>query len=320
MTLKLAVIVFGICSLVFVSGCSEPMANKTLLSVDFNQNQTLRYKFVTERNIDIHWNQSDDSSKSHKRSKESVNMIMKYEPVEVDAYGITKIKAYCDSIKVEKSGSSKDDAARSLKGKSFVITVGPNGKVHDKSDLKRVIREAGKKAFRKGSDIKDPDLIEDFMATQWFLWDSVSSIDNPVEGIKVGQQWKSKLLVPNSMAMRLARDVTYELEEIRETDRGKIAVIKSTYALTDSVPSEWPLPWAGRFQLAGQFGFFRSMFRGLSVIELSGQGKELFNIDTGQTESYEQTYRFKMKPKVLPLPETDPLITIDQRLSMQLLE
>jgi hypothetical protein len=319
--LKLVVVVFSICCLVFVFGCSEPVADRTLLSVDFNQGQALQYKFITERDIDIHWDQSDESSKSHKRSKESVDMVMKYEPVEVEAYGITKIKAYCERIKVGKSDSAKDDAAESLIGKSFVMAVGPNGKIHDKSDLKRVIQEAGEKAFRRsGSDIKNPDLIEDFIATQWFLWDPVSSIDKPTKGLRVGQQWRSKLLVPNSMAMRLARDVTYELEEIRETDKGRIAVIKSTYSLADSAPSEWPLSWTRRFQLAGQFGFFQSMFRGLSALELSGQGEELFNIDTGQTESYEQTYHFTVKPNASLLPGTDPLITIDQRMSMQLLE
>lgn len=319
--MKLVVAVFSVASLVFVFGCSEPVANRTLLSVDFNQDQTLKYRFVTERNIDIHWDQSDDSSKSHKRSKESVDMIMEYEPVEVDAYGITKIRAYCSKIKVEKSGSIKDDATRSLKKKSFVLTVGPNGKIHDRSELKRVIQQAGEKAFRRSdSNVKQPDLLEDFMATQWFLWDPISSIDKPARGLRVGQQWKSKLLVPNSMAMRTARDVTYELEEIRETDRGRIAVIKSTYSLADSAPSHWPLPWTRRFRLAGQFGFFRSMFKGLSVLEVNGQGEELFNIDLGRTESYEQSYRFTMKPNASPLPGTDPLITIKQRLSMQLLE
>ncbi len=321
MTLKLVVVTFSICSLVFVFGCSEPVAERTLLSVDFNQDQTLRYKFITERDIDIHWDQSDDSSKSHKRSKESVDMIMVYEPVEVDAYGITKIKAYCDSIKVEKSGSAKDDAVESLKRKSYIIAVGPNGKIHDRSDLKRVIQEAGEKAFKKSSsDVKQPDLIEDFIATQWFLWDSVSSIDKPAKGLKVGQQWKSKLLIPNSMVIRLARDVTYTLEEIRETDKGRIAVIKSTYTLADSAPSEWPLPWTRRFRLAGQFGFFQSMFRGLSVKSIEGQGEELFNLDAGLIVSHEQTYRIILKPNASPLPGTDPLITINQRLSMQLLE
>ncbi len=122
------------------------------------------------------------------------------------------------------------------------------------------------------------------------------------------------------MVIRPVRDVTYKLAEIRQSDSGRIAVIASTYKLAESIPADWPpFPWSGGFQLAGQFGFFRSMFQGFNVTSIEGQGEELFNIDMGRTESYEQSYKVNIKTGGSPLPGADPVITIEQRMSMQLL-
>lgn len=313
-------ILFYIFFAVFIAGCDTPVSEKTLFSVDFNKDEAVRYRFISERTIDTNWNPDEQKPGTSKITSESIDMVIKYVPVEVNPYGITTIEAYCESIKASISGSSRKDAAETIAGKSFKITVGPNGKIHDRTELVKVIQEAGKSAFRKDGNIKDPDLIEDFAATQWFLWDSVSSIEKPIAGLKVGQKWQSKLPVPNSMVIRPVRDVTYKLAEIRQTDNGRIAVITSTYELADSVPEDWsPLPWSGRFQLAGQFGFFRSMFQGLNVTSIEGQGEELFNIDLGRTESYEQSYKVKIKTGGSPLPGADPIIAIEQRISMQLL-
>ena len=159
-------------------------------------------------------------------------------------------------------------------------------------------------------------MICDFIATQWFLWDSVSSIEKPAEGVSVGQTWQSKLSVPTPMVSRKARDVTYTLDEIRESEKEQLAVIHSSYSLAESTPNDWPIPYSGRFRMSGMFGFFR----GYKVLDLQGQGEELFNIKAGRTEKYNQQYQMQMEASLqLPLGEK-PRITIEQNLTMQLLE
>jgi hypothetical protein len=68
--------------------------------------------------------------------------------------------------------------------------------------------------------------------------------------------------------------------------------------------------------MSGMFGFLR----GYKVLDLQGQGEELFNIKAGRTEKYNQRYRMQMEASLqLPLGEK-PRITIEQNLTMQLLE
>jgi len=155
------------------------------------------------------------------------------------------------------------------------------------------------------------------MATQWYLWDSLASIEKPAKGVKVGQTWKSHLLVPTSMVLRIGRDVTYRLAEVSETEHGPVAVINSTYAMSDVKPKV-PLPYEGSFRLAGTFGFFRAMFKGLSVTSLEGTGQELFDINNGRVDSREQNYKFTLKPNASPLPGADPIIYIEQKITMRL--
>jgi hypothetical protein len=198
------------------------------------------------------------------------------------------------------------------------LTVNASGKIEDYTSLDELIRQIGDQAFRKGNRggrIKEPDLIADIIATQRFLWDSISSIEKPVDGVSVGQSWNSQLLVPTPMVMQQARDVTYTLDEIRTTDKGRIAVIKSSYSLAKSRPSGWPMPYEGNFRMAGTFGFFR----GYPTVGLKGEGEELFNIDAGKIEKYNQQYEAQFNA-VLPGPlGPNPLITINQKITMQLL-
>jgi len=135
--------------------------------------------------------------------------------------------------------------------------------------------------------------------------------------VSVGQTWKSKLSVPNPMVIRRARDVTYRLDEIRPTERGQFAVIRSSYSLAKSVPQTWPNPYlgSGRFEMSGRFGFFR----GYKVLDLQGRGEELFDIDAGRIEQYNQQYQMKLDSS-LPMIGANIRITIEQRLTMQLLE
>lgn len=328
----------SIISVVFVlsifAGCGPDTVGKKLdsdgrkfLTVDFHKDQTLRYKFVSSRTIELDWGSKKGTSKTNRpdTSFESMEMVVAYTPVDIDPYGLTTIRANCETVKVNRtSGRSrkkaKIDAVKSFEGETFTLKVAPTGKIEDRSELDELFREIGKKAFRirnKHEKIKDPDMIGDIVALQWFLWDSISSIEKPADGVSVGQMWTSQLSVPAPMVMRKARDVTYTLAEIRPTEKGQMAVITSSYSAAKTVPNSWPIPYSGSFLVSGMFGFLRNY----RIIELSGQGEELFNIDLGRTEKYEQQYQMRISASLsMPLGGVRPKITIKQKLTMQLLE
>lgn len=279
---------------------------------------------MSSRDIEVDWSFAQDDAKKAKskvdKSHESMEMIVAYTPVEVGRYGLTTIKATCESVKVRrKQRRSTKDAVESLSGKSFIITVSPTGKIEDYSQLDELIREIGKKAFRTGGRegrIKNPDMIGDFVATQWFLWDVIASIEKPLDGVSVGRSWTSKLSVPTPMVSRLARDVTYTLDEIRQSEKGQLAVIKSSYSLAKSAPKSWPIPYAGRFRMSGTFGFLTRY----KYLNLQGGGQELFNIDSGRTEQYNQQYQLNIEASAPFGLGAGPRIKIKQNLTMQLLD
>jgi hypothetical protein len=325
--LKAALLILTTLVLSFLAGCKTaaekelPLEKGELLTVDFHAGQTLRYKFVTGREITVELDTTAAKSRSGRpvsdKSTESLEIIMAYTPIEVDPFGQTKVMALCESVKVARSKGPQRDAVDYLSGKTFMLTVGPTGRIEDYFQLDELLKETGKKAFRPNTDIKEPDMISDFVATQWFLWDAVSSVNEPSLGLAVGQTWTSKLSVPTPMVMRKARDVTYKLDEIRPGEKGRLAVISSSYKIADSAPHEWPIPYSGRFRVAGSFGFYRNY----KVIDLRGKGEELFNIDAGRIEQYSQQYQMQLSASLLiPLAGVNPEITIKQILTMDLLE
>jgi len=320
--LKAALTVLTFAFLSVLTGCEA--GGRRLLTVDFQPGQTLRYKFMSSRDIEVDWSFAQDDAKKAKskvdKSHESMEMVVAYTPVEVGRYGLTTIKATCESVKVRrKQRRSTKDAVESLSGKSFIITVSPTGKIEDYSQLDELIREIGKKVFRTGGRegrIKNPDMIGDFVATQWFLWDVIASIEKPLDGVSVGRSWTSKLSVPTPMVSRLARDVTYTLDEIRQSEKGQLAVIKSSYSLAKSAPKSWPIPYAGRFRMSGTFGFLTRY----KYLNLQGGGQELFNIDSGRTEQYNQQYQLNIEASAPFGLGAGPRIKIKQNLTMQLLD
>jgi hypothetical protein len=328
MRLKPALNVFIALVLAFLAGCNGAAGEKSLLTVDFQQDQSLRYKFVSSRDIEVDWGTVKSGTRRGQqqvdKSSESMSMVVAYTPVKADPYGLTTIEATCESVKVKRSApkgpqTAQRDAVENLSGKTFTLAVSPTGKIEDYSQLDKLIEEIGQKAFRpdrKRGIIKEPDMISDFIATQWFLWDSVSSIEKTAEGLSVGQNWQSKLSVPTPMVMRKARDVIYTLDEIRQTEKGQLAVIRSSYSLAKSVPRDWPVPYTGRFRMSGKFGFLK----GYKVLDLQGKGEELFNIDKGRMEQYNQQYQIQLEAFMPMGIDTKPLITIDQNLTMTLLE
>ncbi len=332
--LRTALIIFATVSLSALAGCNGPAGGgkhlpggRELLTVDFEEGESLTYKFVCRREIDIDWDPTGKASKGGKaasdKSTESLEVVMVYNPVEVDPYGLTTIEATCSSVKVQRSkrgGASggRKDAAEYAGGKSFKLTVGPAGKIEDYSELDKLVQEMGEKAFRPNTDrgrIKEPEMIGDFVCTQWFLWDSVSSVQNAVEGVVVGDSWESQLSVPSPIVMRKARDVTYTVAEIRESEQGLLAVIDSNYTLAESVPKSWPVPYSGRFQMSGTFGFLG----GYKILSLAGQGQELFNIDAGRTEQYNQQYEMVLDSSIPLGIDATPRISIKQTITAQLL-
>ncbi len=292
---------------------------RAFLTVDFQPGQTLRYKFMSSRDITVDW---EPGRSQVQEQAEHLEMVVAYTPVEVDPYGISVIRATVESVAATRTGGAGGrsfgaDAVETAQGRTFMLKVDPRGKTVDASQLKTLVEELGEKAFRTNTTrgrIKDPDMIGDFVAGQWFLWDALSSIEQPAAGVATGQTWASQLSVPTPMVMRKARDVKYRLEEIRQSDDGPVAVIRSTYALAASAPPDWPVPYSGRFQMSGTFGFLGPY----EALGLEGGGAELFNLEAGRTERCEQKYTMRMRASLPPMGvRANPLITIEQTLTME---
>ena len=312
-------------------GLFGPRRDRQLFSVDFQPGRVLRYKFVSKREILIDFGALSGKRRAGQqkhKSLEQMELVMAYRPVEIDPLGFATIEATCESAKVRRVSmlgkqASKKDAVTTAAGKSFRLKITPSGTIEDKSQLRELIKETAKAAFGRGGrkGIKEPDMIFDFIATQWFLWDSISSIKRPAEGVAVGESWQSKLLVPLPVPMRVGRDVLYQLEEVKDSETGQIAVIKSSFTLAERPDSGWPVPYVGNFQMAGTFGFFS----GYEVLSLSGGGEQLYNIDAGVIESDRQEYEVRMSVRMpgmgrkSAIAKLEPNMTVRQEITMQLL-
>jgi hypothetical protein len=330
LTTRITIIYFAV-ALSLSSGCRAPWAGgknaapaRVLLTVDWVQGQTLRYAFTSNRQIMLDWEPNANANGAADKVQhlsDRVRLVMAYTPVTVDPFGTSTIRVTCESVEVRRTGrpsgrGATSDALSTAQGRSFTIQVDPRGKMVDRSQLEALITELGRAAFIKDSDprIKMPDLIGDFIASQWFLWNAVATVPDPAAGVAVGQTWTSKLWIPTPMVMRRAREVTYRLDEVRENETERLAVISSTYRLADSTPSDWPIPYSGRFQMQGTFGLLGSYH----ISELDGTGLELFNLDAGRIESAEQRYTLKMSASLPPMGiRAHPHITIEQVLTTE---
>lgn len=328
--MKKILAITGLLVLIIVSGCGGPAVLKgprEYPAVTFEQGQTLRYRFTSSRETDIDWGSMGKKGKSTKskidRHTESFTMVVAYKAVKADPYGLTKIKATCESVRLNRTGGRKKrdqrDAARYFSGKHFTISIEPNGKIDDHSNLHHLIKRVGEDAFRddpKLGRIKSVDMIGDFIVSQWFLFDSISSIENPIDGVAVGDSWSSKLSIPTPMVTREARNVEYTLSEIRDSDRGRVAVINSVYSPSKTVPSDWAIPYTGYFKMKGTFGFLRAY----KILELEGSGEELFNLDTGRIEKQNQQYQVKFSAQFPLGLGIKPEMIIRQKLTMELIK
>jgi len=335
LTTKLAIV--ATVSLTVLAGCNrlnlgrkQPGGDasagpRVFLTVDHDPNRTLRYAFTSNREILLDWDpQANGGAGQVQKQSERVKLVVAYTPQTVDPYGISTVRAVCESVEVKRAGrpsgrGAYNDAVQVAQGKTFTLKVDSRGKIVDYSQLRALISELGAAAFRvsaRGGRVKEPDMVGDFILSQWFLWDAVATVANPSAGVAVGQSWHSQLWIPVPMVMRKARDVTYRLDEVRADDAGRLAVIGSTYRLADTTPSDWPIPYSGRFQMSGTFGFLG----GYQVTSLDGTGLELFNIDAGRIESAEQRYTMALKGSLPPMGiRANPHLTIEQVLTTELL-
>jgi hypothetical protein len=309
-----------------LAGCREG-AKKEFLVVEFKADTPLEYKLVSEREITLELQTSDPKMAGRNKPQtmsEKLELIMLYEALEVDAYGLTTIRGTCKSAKVTRKSfsgkSAKLDAAEHLTGESFEIGLTPAGRISDYSSLTKVVQKVGEMAFdektvRRGR-IKNDDMLHDFIAMQWYLWDSVSTIEEPLDGVEVGQSWTANQLIPLPLPVKLVRATTYTYEGAEETDEGRKATIGSSYVLGEGTLENWPKPYAGGYSLRGMFAFLGNY----KFENLEGSGKQVFNIDRGVVETDRQEYKLTISAAFpLALGDTTPCLTIDQKISVELL-
>jgi len=301
-----------------------------LLSVDFEPNQTLVYNFVSERIMNVNLDPTGKYSKGKQDGKEQeqtekLEMQIAYKPVKIDSVGISVIEATCNSAKVTRTGTGrtqeKADAAENLAGKSFTLKITPTGKIVDYSSLDAVAKELADSAFGGGETkkgkIKNPDMVMDVMATQYYIWDSIAAIKNPLKGVDKKSKWNSKLLAPMPYVSKIGRNVEYKLTGVEKVGDANLAEITGTYSLSKT-PADVTLPYSGGFQMKGMFGFLQ----GYKVLDITGQGKQLFDIDKGRIKSDTQEYEATVSASIFGLgsDELTPNIKIEQKITMTLVE
>ncbi len=306
------------------AGQGKEGGDKVRLAPQFKEGKGLEYAFSSLRTTRIQWDPNraairpDPNNTSE--TTETLDLVMCYTPTRVEPNGLTTLTAECKSVKARRTqlGGALDvrpDAVEGLRGKTFTLTVDRGGRIHDASSLDSLLKEIGKLAFRedaKQGRIKDPEMIGDVVATQWFLWDAVASAD--ANGLSQGRTWESRLSLPTPMVMRKARDVTYTLEEIQKSAAGRVATITSKARLSDRpAPTSWPIPYSGRFRPSGPFGFLGSY----QILSFEGKGSEQFDVDAGISKGYEQQFRLEVQAAVPMGLNAHPRVIIQQTIKME---
>lgn len=309
---------------IFIAGCNQVAVKPSVkdghfLTTNFKKGESFRYKFISKREIEVDYEGGEnkkDTKKSAQKYNESLEMVVSYTPIEVDPYGMAKIKGVCESVRASRKGSTA--AIDFFEGKEFTFEVDPTGKITGDEDMRELIKQAGKKAFRKSGSrrVKQPDMIDDFIVSQRMLWDSVSSLENSVSGVEKGHSWDSEILLTGPMVMRNAAKITYTLESVNKNEEGEFAKIKSELSPAEKVSKKWPVPYTGSFQMKGTFGFLR----GYKLESLQGRGVEIFDMDKGLVKNRTQDYTAELSASFMfPLGGTTPIVVINQHYEMELL-
>jgi hypothetical protein len=310
-----------------VTGC-QPESEREFLVVSFDPAETkkesLRYRLISERKTEISLDSSAKKSKKNKphKSSERLELVIAYTPVEIDPYGLTIVEGICESAKAKRTSSVKGaqkEAVESMAGKSFRFKISPSGQIADYSQINKLLRQVSEKAFTTSGKkkIKNPDMIFDFIAMQWYLWESVASIKNPHDGVVVGDSWKSLELIPFPVPIRFTRQSTYTLDSITDSPEGRIAEISSSFIYSSTPLKNVPMPYSEGFQIRGIFGFLNKY----KVQSINGSGTDILNIDTGVLQSRNLNYKLELNAAfMMPLGNSVPKVSIDQTMDIQLLE
>jgi outer membrane murein-binding lipoprotein Lpp len=319
----------AVVSISLLSGCAgKPKAN--LLSVDFKQDQVLRYKLISDRQITVNFDPEHKASKSDEGAvqnmSERLEMTVAFKPVKVDESGFATVEAVFENVNVNRTSmtgkAGGKDAVTFAQGKTAKFSITPSGIITEDAELRSLVENMTKEAFVGGNmgGVKTPEMIQDFVALVWFLWDPVSSVEKPALGVDVNDTWNSKLPAPMTWPSKTVRDTTYTLRQVQDVNNARTAVIDSTYNLGKNWPSNWPFTYKGSFQMQGVFGFLR----GYNVMSLAGKGVEHYSITGGKLLDFDQNYEAKVlatMPFALGSPDKTPSpnMTVKQKLSAQLL-
>jgi hypothetical protein len=314
----------------FFPGCKQAKDKDTeLFVVDLKKDSPLTYKMVSQREIRVDLDPSGKMSKGKKDSgawemTETLEITAQITLKEIDSDGYLVIEAYYPEVKVQRKGKdtrAAKDAVENLANKKAVFKITPAGVAVEDSGLVQLIQQLGDASFSGSAgnreNVKNQDMIADFVALQWFMFDPISKIEDPLEGVKKGQSWKSELPVPAPLEMAVKRDTTYTLENIYAEDDGQKALITSAYSLADNRP-KMPLIYSGRaYQQRGFFGVLRC-----KPLSLTGGGQFVYNLDRGVIEKNIQEYDLETTAILfIPLPGTEGgRMKIHQKLTVELLK
>ena len=306
-----------------LAGCQT--GPRTTLLVDFPTDAPLRYKMATERKVEIRLTgDKPERSQSH-TVNESLELVMEYRSVESNPFGLSTIEGKCVSAKVQRdslrgtSTGKTHDVAEDLAGRSFRFTVSPTGRIEDYSELEKLVKELGAKSFIEGvkapTAVKDPDMLMDFIAMQWYLWDCAAAVKNPSDGVRPDKDWKAVQLLMVPLPLPVARETTYRLAETQDQSVPKKAIIASSFALTDKEIPHWPTPYEGKFNLKGSLF---AVMRNYRFNTLEGSGTTVMNLDQGLLESDKQQWKVGITAEfLLPLGNSLPQIIVDQKVDIQ---
>lgn len=327
MILRKVTFLFCLAALLSLMGC-QPGSGKgnVFLVVDFQPQVPLKYKMISERDSYVTFEADSKEKKPQKTSEklEKLEMVISYKPVgKPDEYGLTTIEATCHSAKVTrkaKKRASGKDAVEGLAGRSYTFKVSPTGKIADNTGIIKLAEEFGSNSISTGNSgrFKQPDMTTDFLCLQLYFWDSLASAGQTASGLKPGASWTTRQLIPLPFPARIVRNTTYTLGDVAEgvEDKNKV-VIDSTYAVGKQGMKDWPGIYPGPYQIKGTIGFLQ----GFSLSSIEGSGRQIFDVEKGILEKDVQQYKAKLPAKIgLSLPGVAPEMTVDQKLSVELLD
>jgi hypothetical protein len=316
----------GLSAVALLAGCQGLAPSGELMALQFSENQPLHYEFRSERAIDLEL--TGDKPDKAKTQRESLDLVMRIDPVEANPFGLSTLRVTCESARVSRTSFTgkpgNRDAVESLAGKSYTIQVSPTGKLENIEGFEAALKEIGEKSIVQatpaGQRIKDLDMIFDWMYFQLYLWDAVASVEKPLAGVAAGEQWRSRQLLPWPIPIpnMPSGEVTYTLEEIRPAESGRQAVIAGNFALSEQPVRDFPLPYVGGFQVRGSLF---SVLHSYVYEYLEGSGTQVFNLDTGVLEEAQQQYTIKARASfILPLGNSVPILTVQQKFSVRRLD